>query len=428
MLKRFRLALTVVAVLATTLFGLPQSAHAAPTVTLLSAQGQVMVGATPIAKGRLSPAAAGLPARTEVWIGSRWSTSQVGTTGTDGVFSLPLTYGRTTVGTYSFRLAVVSGGSTYYSNAFNITRLPTNVVVLSAPGSASVGQRVTARADVRNLGSGRTVTAQWLVNGQWSSSASATTNAAGEAYVPLTYGANVAGTYTWRLASTNPYGIRSVTRAYTLVRQGVYIPTIPSSQYDLRRGPNTTNRVILSYDDCPTSLTSFRATLLAAEAANIGLALLPTGDCITAGRFDAAFARAHGHHVFNHSISHPLLTSLSYSGVLYQLGAPGVVTTYGRPPYGGYNSTVASAYAAKGMRIWIWDVDTNDWRGKSASEVVSYTVNVAGPGDSVLMHMHWNGFNASAITGIQSGLAARGIQLCRNFPGTAPVAPPSMWC
>lgn len=424
----YRLALTLIGLLAIVGFGLPQTAAAAPSVTLQAAEGQVIVGATPTARGRISTGGAGLQARTEVLTPSGWSTSQIGTTDATGMFTLPLTYGRTTVGTTTFRLAVVVGERAYYSSAFKITRQPTNVVLLSAPGSAAIGQQVTARAKVQNLGAGRTVTAQWLVNGRWSASASARTNAAGEAFVPLTYGTSTAGTYTWRLVSTNPHGIMSATRAYTLVRRGVFIPTIPASQYNLLRGPNTTNRVILSYDDCPTSLASFKATLIAAKSANIGLALLPTGDCLRSGRFDAAFARAHGHHVFNHSVNHPLLTNLSYSGVLAQLGAPGVVTTYGRPPYGGYNATVARAYAAKGMRIWIWNVDTNDWRGRSTSQLISYVSSTARAGDSVLMHLQWNGFNATAIRGMQAGLAARGIQLCRNFPGTAPVAPPSMWC
>lgn len=205
-------------------------------------------------------------------------------------------------------------------------------------------------------------------------------------------------------------------------------PTIPSGSYSMFKGPNTTNKVTLTFDDCPKSLSSFKATLLAAEQAGIGLVLFPTGDCLSSGRFDAAFARAHGHYVFNHSISHPDLRTLSYAGVVRQLGAPGAVTTYGRPPYGAYNSTVQRAYAAVGMRIWLWDVDTNDWRGKSQSQLVSYVVSTARPGNSVLMHMQWNAFNASAIKAMQAGLARKGIGVCRNFPGTTPVKPSALSC
>lgn len=193
----------------------------------------------------------------------------------------------------------------------------------------------------------------------------------------------------------------------------------PSGPYSITKGPNTSNRVILTFDDCPKSLSSFRTTVKAVSDMGVRLALFPTGDCVTAGRFDAAYARSLGHYVFNHSISHPQLTNLSYSAVVRQLGAPGIVTTYGRPPYGAYNSTVRSAYDAVGMRIWTWTVDTNDWRGKSSSELVRYVVNNSSGGDTVLMHMQWNGFNASSIRSMRDGLSAKGVGMCRNTGAVA---------
>lgn len=204
--------------------------------------------------------------------------------------------------------------------------------------------------------------------------------------------------------------------------------TPPTGTYSESRGPNWTNRVTLTYDDCPKSLSAFKTVILEAERMNVGLAVLPTGDCVTAGRIDPAFARAHGHYVFNHSVSHPNLTSLSRAGVLRQLSAPGIETTYGRPPYGAVNSAVRSAYAAKDMRVWLWNVDTNDWRGKSQSEVVNYVVSHAKAGDSVLMHMQWNGFSASAIRQMKDGLAARGIGVCRNNGAPTEVRPAAMNC
>lgn len=205
-------------------------------------------------------------------------------------------------------------------------------------------------------------------------------------------------------------------------------PVIPDKSYRMGRGPNVTNRVVLTFDDCPKTITGFRNTLRDAEAANVGLALFPTGDCIRSGKFDVAYARARGHHVFNHSVSHPDLRTLSYTSVRRQLRSPGVVTTYGRPPYGAVNSTVRSAYRAEGMRIWLWNVDTNDWRGRTRSQVVNHVVTNAKPGDSVLMHMQWNGFNSKAISQMKSGLNRRGIGVCRNYVGTVPAAPSGMWC
>lgn len=199
------------------------------------------------------------------------------------------------------------------------------------------------------------------------------------------------------------------------------------TRYSISKGANRSNYVVLSYDDCPKSLSAFRDTVLGAESLGIALSLFPTGNCITQGRFDAAFARAHGHYVFNHSISHPELTTLSYSSAYYQLGAPGVTANYGRPPYGSYNTlTVRNAYAQRAMRIWTWNVDTRDWEGKSQSSVVSYVVGNTRAGDTVLMHMPWNAFNTSALSQMKSGLSSRGLAVCRNKGATA--VRPSMSC
>ena len=198
-------------------------------------------------------------------------------------------------------------------------------------------------------------------------------------------------------------------------------PTPPpvSTSYNQSRGPNYTSRVVLTYDDCPKSLSQMKSVVRSAASSNVGLVMFPTGNCLKSGKFDANYARSYGHYVANHSVSHPDLTTLSYSSVRLQLRSPGVVTNYGRPPYGAINGTVRSAYSAEGMRIWTWNVDTRDWTGKSSSSVVSSALQ-ANRGDTVLMHMGWNAFNATAIRQIKSGLANRGISVCRPYSGTAP--------
>lgn len=202
---------------------------------------------------------------------------------------------------------------------------------------------------------------------------------------------------------------------------------VPSS-YNQYRGPNHTSRVVLTYDDCPKSLSQMKSVVRSAAASNVGLVLFPTGNCISSGKFSASYARSYGHYVANHSISHPDLTKLSYSSVRSQLRSPGVVTNYGRPPYGAVNSTVRSAYSAQSMRIWTWNVDTRDWTGKSTSQVVASAVS-AKPGETVLMHMQWNGFNQTAINQIKSGLNNRGLGICRPYKGTAPIKlPDSLPC
>ncbi len=205
-------------------------------------------------------------------------------------------------------------------------------------------------------------------------------------------------------------------------------PTKPLPNYSVNKGPNGTNRVVLSYDDCPTSMSAFKSTVVAAREAGISLALLPTGNCITSGKFDPAFARSNGHYVFNHSVTHRDLTTLSYHDMVKELGAPGVVTTYGRPPFGAWNPTVKKAYDAVGMRVWTWNLDTFDWKGGSQASIVKTVVTKAKPGNSVLMHMQWGAFNGDALRAMKTGLANRGITLCQNRGVTTAVKPGAMDC
>ena len=211
-------------------------------------------------------------------------------------------------------------------------------------------------------------------------------------------------------STTKPTGTTKTSGTKTRLHSGYYY----------RTGPNRSARVVLSYDDCPRSLAEFKTVIVGAQKLGIGLMLFPTGVCLQSGQFSTSFARAHGHYVFNHSISHPDLGRLSSAGVLHQLGAPGVQSRYGRPPYGSYSPTVAKAYAAKGMKIWTWTVDTLDWRGRSAQSVISTAVHGPKAGGTVLMHMQWHGFSVAALEQIQAGLAERGLDVCRNFPGTTP--------
>lgn len=187
-------------------------------------------------------------------------------------------------------------------------------------------------------------------------------------------------------------------------------------------GPNRTSRVVLTFDDCPRTLSSFTSVIDYAAANNIGLVLAPTGDCITKfksryGVDIAARARAKGQWVINHSISHPDLRSLSCSKAAAQLRGSGVRTNVGRPPFGAINANVLCAYNKAGMAIWTWSRDTVDWKVKSQAITVA-RASAAKRGDTVLMHMQWQGFAPDSIGQINSNLNKRGVKLCRAYRGT----------
>jgi peptidoglycan/xylan/chitin deacetylase (PgdA/CDA1 family) len=88
----------------------------------------------------------------------------------------------------------------------------------------------------------------------------------------------------------------------------------------------------------------------------------------------------------------------------------GVATApFYRPPYGAYGSGLLSAAAATGYRYTVlWDVDTNDWRGPSASAITQRAVGGARKGSIILMHTKPN--SAAAMPAIIRGLKAKGLR------------------
>ncbi len=80
-----------------------------------------------------------------------------------------------------------------------------------------------------------------------------------------------------------------------------------------------------------------------------------------------------------------------------------------RPPYGASGSGLLAAARATGYRYTVlWDVDTNDWRGPSASAITQRAVGGARKGSILLMHTKPN--SAAAMPAIIRGLKAKGLR------------------
>lgn len=200
---------------------------------------------------------------------------------------------------------------------------------------------------------------------------------------------------------------------------------IDPKTYNKSRGPNLSQRVVFTYDDCPNSLDALKKVLayVSKPEVNIGLVFAPTGQCIRKYKKKhkvdiTTLMSTHGQYVINHSYSHPNLTKRSTANIKWQITRDGKVS-YGRPPYGATNKKVAKAYAAVGMREWIWNVDTRDWDGKTSVEVQTYVGTHACAGCTVLMHMQHKGFDPTAIGNMNVLIQKRGLYLCRTFRGWA---------
>jgi len=90
---------------------------------------------------------------------------------------------------------------------------------------------------------------------------------------------------------------------------------------------------------------------------------------------------ADGYLVGNHTWNHPDMPTLSASAQAAELDQAtaeqesliGWAPCAFRPPYGDYDSTLLSLAQQRKMKVWLWSVDTEDWKAEGSSS--SYWVN-----------------------------------------------------
>ena len=120
-------------------------------------------------------------------------------------------------------------------------------------------------------------------------------------------------------------------------------------------------------------------------------------------------ARAAGHAIGNHSVSHKNLTKLS-AARLHAEVAGGVASRCFRPPYGATNAKVRTEIKRDGMKQVLWDVDPDDWQRPGAATIASRILTAVHSGDVVLMHDGGGNRSQSvtALSRVLSVLEARG--------------------
>ena len=327
-------------------------------------------------------------------------------------------------GTTTARLNLRTGAGTTY-RIVKVLALGAKVSILATHSSG--WHRVTAS------GSTGWVSARYVRIGAATPTPAATTAGTTTTLVNMRTGAGTA----YRIVKTLPAGTalrihsrhsngwyRVTAAGATGWVSGAYVTSSGVSPYNSRtKGPNKTERVVLTYDDCPRTLASYTQTVRWARDNGIALVLAPTGDCLAKFRTShgvdlAVYGRQHGQWMINHSVSHPDLRRLTCTQVRAQLQGTGVRSNWGRPPYGAVNAAVECGYRAAGMHIWNWSKDTWDWQSKSKAVTISRAVTRAAAGDTVLMHFQWQGFSPDSIRQIKTGLAAKGLGLCRAYRGT----------
>lgn len=198
--------------------------------------------------------------------------------------------------------------------------------------------------------------------------------------------------------------------------------------------PDPAPRLIaLTFDDGPHP-TRTPAILDILAARGVKATFFVTGDRARAYPGLVRRAAAEGHVVATHTVSHPLLTSLSASQQRAQIaGAADIVDSIVgagtarclRPPYGAYSSTTVQVARDRGLAVVLWSRDANDWRGWSTSQMVAAALSTARDGGRGILIMHDTLSNTvGSLPSIISALDANGYRfatICGDGRG-APVS------
>lgn len=101
-----------------------------------------------------------------------------------------------------------------------------------------------------------------------------------------------------------------------------------------------------------------------------------------------------GFDIGTHSNTHPKMSTLSDAKMNEELktsmdlikGITGKDVKYFRPPFGDYNDKLVTVAGNLGLKTIQWDVDSLDWKGLSATEILSRVKSQVKNGSIILCH------------------------------------------
>lgn len=170
------------------------------------------------------------------------------------------------------------------------------------------------------------------------------------------------------------------------VVSSVFLPTGPTDQ---------PREVALTFDDGPHPVYTGRI-LRVLRRFNVRATFYVVGSMAQRHPELVRRIRNAGMEVANHSMTHPyrspfgrlpeeeVVTEIrEASRTLEELGA--APRTF-RPPGGSWSVRNVRIAEAQGLRTVLWSVDSRDWTGSSAGQIVRTVLTTGGPGSIVLLH------------------------------------------
>ena len=172
-------------------------------------------------------------------------------------------------------------------------------------------------------------------------------------------------------------------------------PSCPAAPYGtFSYAPGTGKTVALTFDDGPGASTSSILAVLGSYG--VPATFFNIGQNMAARPALVRQEATTGYVLGNHTWDHPNMTTLSASAQGREMGQAtaeqasltGVPSCAFRPPGGSYNSTTLTQAQQRRMKVWLWSVDTEDWKadGSSSPYWVNRIISLAEQEGGVLSH------------------------------------------
>jgi peptidoglycan/xylan/chitin deacetylase (PgdA/CDA1 family) len=200
--------------------------------------------------------------------------------------------------------------------------------------------------------------------------------------------------------------------------------TVPSAAPDPADSPTPSagttfdpHAVYLTFDDGPDPHWTPQILALLARY-DVTATFFQIGQEVRRFPQTAASVKAAGQAVGSHTMHHRKLTKLHGAALAGELDAGLPAVTCLRPPFGMVDAHVRAAAAARGLRIVLWNVDTDDWAKPGVASIEKELLKHARPGHTVLMH-DGGGDRSQTLAALKvvlPQLVARGYRFAR-VPG-----------
>jgi peptidoglycan/xylan/chitin deacetylase (PgdA/CDA1 family) len=164
----------------------------------------------------------------------------------------------------------------------------------------------------------------------------------------------------------------------------------------IKRGPKDKKWIALTFDDNYQGSNATK-TIAVLTKYDVSATFFVIGHYVDLGPKLAKEIAAAGFEVGDHTRSHANCAKLSKRALRIEIGngtdhyreltgAPTVPLF--RPPGGFVDRETCEVAAEKGFKyVVMWDVDTNDWRGRTAAQIIETVMGNAHNGAIILMHM-----------------------------------------